>query len=128
MSKSKYTLVVIESPFAGDVKRNIAYTRMCMFDSLQRGEAPYASHLLYTQPGVLDDTIPEQRTMGIEAGLAFKDVCAKTVVYEDFGISKGMQMGIDRANENNQEVEYRRILNNGQDFKRLFELSNTEGF
>jgi hypothetical protein len=48
--------VIIESPFAGDVKKNIEYARKCMRDSLLRGEAPLASHLLYTQDGILDDT------------------------------------------------------------------------
>lgn len=45
-------LVIIESPFAGDVVRNLRYLRACMRDCLRRGEAPYASHALYTQPGV----------------------------------------------------------------------------
>jgi hypothetical protein len=35
------------------------------------GEAPIASHLLYTQPGVLRDEIPEERRHGIDAGLAW---------------------------------------------------------
>jgi hypothetical protein len=36
-----------------------------------RGEAPIASHLLYTQPGVLNDGVPAERAHGIEAGLAW---------------------------------------------------------
>ena len=63
--------VILESPYAGDVERNVAYARACLRDSLLRGEAPIASHLLYTQPGVLDDQIPEERQMGIDAGLAW---------------------------------------------------------
>ena len=50
-------LVILESPFAGDVKRNTAYARAALRDSLLRGEAPIASHLLYTQDGVLDDAL-----------------------------------------------------------------------
>ena len=42
-------LVIIESPYMGDVQRNIAYAQQCMGDSLKRGEAQFASHLLYTQ-------------------------------------------------------------------------------
>ena len=53
-------LVVLESPFAGNVEMNIHYARACMADCLARGEAPFASHLLYTQPGILDDDIPEE--------------------------------------------------------------------
>ncbi|MEK7211264.1 MAG: hypothetical protein AAB731_01390 [Patescibacteria group bacterium] len=40
--------VILESPFSGDVKRNIAYARACIRDCLRRGEAAIASHLLYT--------------------------------------------------------------------------------
>jgi hypothetical protein len=46
-------LVIIESPYAGEVEANVAYARACMRDSLGHGEAPIASHLLYTQPGIL---------------------------------------------------------------------------
>lgn len=45
-------LVIVESPYAGDVKTNVAYARAAIRDCLMRGEAPYASHLLYTQEGV----------------------------------------------------------------------------
>jgi len=61
--------VILESPYAGDVATNVAYARRALRDCLLRGEAPFASHLLYTQPGVLDDTLPDERACGIEAGL-----------------------------------------------------------
>lgn len=54
-------LVIIESPFAGNVRENILYARMAVRDSLLRGEAPIASHLLYTQEGILNDDIKEER-------------------------------------------------------------------
>ena len=38
--------VIIESPYAGEIDKNTAYARRCMRDSLDRGEAPFASHLL----------------------------------------------------------------------------------
>lgn len=65
-------LVIVESPFAGDLPKNIAYARAAVRDSLARGEAPIASHLLYTQPGILDDDIPAERQWGIDAGLAWR--------------------------------------------------------
>ncbi len=53
--------VIIESPFAASngysVEENLAYLRAAMRDCLKRGEAPFASHGLYTQPGVLDDDV-----------------------------------------------------------------------
>ena len=103
-------LVILESPYAGDVENNVAYARACMADCLHRGEAPFVSHLLYTQPGVLDDTIPEQRKLGMEAGFEWRRVAELTVVYTDNGISGGMQEGIDRSIEMGIPVEYRSIL------------------
>ncbi len=102
-------LVIVESPFAGDVEKNIVYARACMRDCLKRGEAPYASHLLYTQEGVLDDQITEERSLGIEAGLAWGEAADKTVVYTDRGISGGMQMGVERAKLIGRPVEYRKL-------------------
>lgn len=82
--------VVIESPYAGDVQKNEEYARACMADSLARGEAPIASHLLYTQPGILDDTVPEQRRLGINSGFCWGIHADLVVFYMDNGMSKGM--------------------------------------
>jgi hypothetical protein len=102
-------LVIIESPFAGQVEVNIEYARRCVRDSLSRGEAPIASHLLYTQDGILDDTVPTERQWGIDAGLAWHAAEVTTVVYTDRGISKGMQYGIEAAIAAGNPIEYRTI-------------------
>lgn len=102
-------LVILESPFAGDVEANVAYARACVRDALNRGEAPLASHLLYTQEGITNDDIPEQRTLGIEAGLAWLKHAAASVVYTDRGISPGMRIGIERAKALGVPVEYRQL-------------------
>jgi len=102
-------VVIIESPYAGNVERNLRYLRACMRDSLRRNEAPYASHGLYTQPGVLDDTMPEERKLGMEAGFAFRPLAAATVVYEDLGLSSGMKAGILDAEKHGRPIERRRL-------------------
>lgn len=102
--------VIVESPYAGDVARNLAYARQCMHDCLIRGEAPYASHLLYTQEGVLDDTVPEERKLGMQAGFSWREVADAVVVYTDYGISGGMQKGIDGARAEGKPIEYRRLV------------------
>lgn len=104
-----YPLVIVESPYAGDIEANVAYARECIRDCLLRGEAPYASHLIYTQPGVLDDTIKEERLLGIKAGMAWGVHASKTVVYIDRGISSGMDYGIEMAKKLNRPVEYRSL-------------------
>jgi hypothetical protein len=102
-------LVIIESPYAGDIERNVEYARACVRDSLERGEAPIASHLLYTQPGILRDEIAAERQWGIDAGLAWRKVAQASVVYTDLGITRGMEYGIKAAEEAGIPVEYRSL-------------------
>jgi hypothetical protein len=116
MTNQTVRLVILESPFAGtpaETTKNITYARACMLDCLLRGDAPYASHLLYTQEGVLDDTVPEQRELGIEAGLAWGQKAEATVVYTDRGISSGMILGIERARQQGRPIETRSLNGSG---------------
>lgn len=101
--------VLIESPFAGDVKRNVQFARACLRDSLLRGEAPFASHLLYTQPGILNDDVPDERALGINAGLVWGEKAEATAVYVDLGVSHGMRLGIERGKEIGRPVELRML-------------------
>lgn len=109
----KVIRVVIESPYKGnsyaDLEINMKYLRACMRDCLMRGEAPFASHALYTQVGVLDDTIQTERDHGIQAGFSWRSVAEKTVVYTDRGISSGMKFGIEHAKSINHTIEYRSL-------------------
>lgn len=102
-------LVLLESPYAGNVDLNVRYARACMRDCLLRGEAPFASHCLYTQPGVLDDLVPDERALGISAGLEWGARAEKTVVYMDLGVSRGMEQGIERARVEGRRVEMRTL-------------------
>ena len=103
-------LVILESPYAGeDVDANVRYARACVRDSLERGEAPIASHLLYTQPGILNDDNHRERMWGISAGLAWRKVAEASVVYIDRGISSGMRFGIKAAEEAGIPIEYRTL-------------------
>lgn len=101
--------VILESPFAGNVEENIAYAKRCLYDCLSRSEAPIASHLLFTQPGILNDLIPEERKLGINAGHAWIPVAELMVVYADKGISNGMQQGIALARKCGLRVELRTL-------------------
>jgi hypothetical protein len=91
--------IVIETPFAGDVKRNLRYLRACLRDSLLRGEAPFASHAIYTQPGVLDDDKPDDRSLGMKAGWAWMKAAEAVAVYRDLGVTSGMEKGMETARE-----------------------------
>lgn len=101
--------VIVESPFAGLIDRNLRYLRACMRDCLKRGESPFASHGLYTQPGVLRDDVADERQLGIDAGFAWREAAEATVVYVDLGVSGGMQQGIAHAEKLGQRVHYRHL-------------------
>lgn len=101
--------VILESPYAGDVEKNIKYARACVHDSLSRGEAPIASHLLYTQEDILDDNILEERSWGIDAGLAWKEVADLHVFYIDYGYSRGMEYAKKYATDNDIVIEERKL-------------------
>ena len=125
-------LIVIESPFRGqgyqETQINILYARACVYDSLKRGEFPYASHLIYTQDGILDDTDEEERQLGINAGFAWGHFASKTVVYTDRGISKGMEYGIKRAKENKKEIIFRTLPDYKKFLERISKLDLREGY
>ena len=102
--------VVLESPYAGnDVARNIAYARACVRDSLMKGEAPFASHLLYTQDGIFRDDIPAERAIGIKAGHVWIRFAQALVVYTDRGITPGMNAAIEVAKWWSVPVEERTL-------------------
>ncbi len=112
--------VIIESPYGSrpdgsrctpeEIERNVKYARRAMRDCFERGEIPFASHLLYTQ--CFDDATSEERAKGMQAGisvaLAFgcaeklRDreawtslgVYASAAVYVDHGVTKGMLEGL----------------------------------
>ena len=101
--------VVLESPYAGDIDDNVAYARACVRDAVTRGDAPIASHLLFTQPGILDDGKADERALGIAAGTAWIPVADALVAYTDRGISSGMWDAIRQAGAVGIPVEYRKL-------------------
>lgn len=107
------TLVCIESPYKGkELRRNKAYLGRAMRSSLLSGEAPFASHGLYTIPNCLKDNKPEERALGIQAGLDFAACCDMTVVYADYGISDGMHEGLLYARSKGRPIVWRFIGKN----------------
>lgn len=106
-------LVILESPYSGstpeETEKNVEYARKCVLDSLLRNEAPVASHLLYTQKGILDDSDETQRNLGISAGLEWIDKADASVVYFDRGISHGMSIGIRAAQKRGLPVLFRSL-------------------
>jgi hypothetical protein len=103
------TPVIVETPYAGDTPLHLRYLRACMRDCLLRGEAPFASHHLYTAPGVLRDEIPEERDHGILAGFAWRSLSSISVFYIDLGWSRGMTLGREAAERINHPFQMREL-------------------
>lgn len=103
--------VILESPLAPNAlatqAQHVAYALKCVRDCMSRGEAPFASHLLY--PQCYDDAIPAERELGIAAGLAIGARLEATVVYLDFGLSTGMRRGVVEAVELGRAIYLRRL-------------------
>jgi hypothetical protein len=105
-------LILVESPFKcrgarrfwSDGELNARYAQaLCRFIA-KGGDAPYASHMFCTQ--FLDDTVPDERSLGIEIGLAWGARAALTVVGVDRGISGGMVYGINRARNEGRPITW----------------------
>lgn len=115
--------VQIESPFNAPTRSgiitNVAYALLAMRDSLNRGEAPFASHLLYTLVG--NDNDPYERELGILAGLAIGQKADATAVYTDLGISPGMVRGIEAADAANRPMVYRRLFRTALSYNEIIQ-------
>ena len=100
-------LVVVASPYFGDVDRNTRYACRALLDSLKRAELPVASHLLY--PQVLQDNDPAERAYGLRLGLDLVRCAEWVAAYTDYGVSSGMLAEIELANQLGTLVYYREI-------------------
>lgn len=100
--------VVIETPYGGpEIHTNTGYIRECMTDSIDRGEAPVASHFVYGSTGLTPED--SSRILGIELGFAWMEVCDKVVVYIDRGLSKGVKAAMLRALALGKPIEFRSL-------------------
>lgn len=104
-------LVVIESPCAPlpgrTFEHNANYLRRCLRDSIERGEAPIASHGLFAFSNVFDDANALERKQCMLAGWAWMYSASEVIVYADHGITQGMIDGIAFAQNLGVSVSYR---------------------
>lgn len=106
--------VIIESPLNASTRKGIEcnkeYARACMRDSLSRGEAPFASHLLYDQVGILDDMKDDERRTRINAGLEWGSIADLIAIYVDNGVSPGMEEGVAHYKRIGIPIEMRSLV------------------
>lgn len=102
--------VVIESPFAWanhqELIQHIFYAQEALKHSLELGEAPIVSHLLY--PQVWNETAAH-REKAFEAGDSWREKADLVAIYTDLGVSSGMFRAIGHAREAGIPYEHRYI-------------------
>jgi hypothetical protein len=102
-------LVVIESPYAGDIEKNLEFClNICRY-AVSKGYSPYASHLMFTQ--FLDDNVPEERQAGIDCGLAWGEkadmvwICLRPAE----SLSNGMRYAFEEHLKNRRHIRLMRF-------------------
>jgi N6-adenosine-specific RNA methylase IME4 len=113
--------VVVESPYAGNIKRNLHYLNACFTDCLMRGESPIASHKLFAD--VCCGQGPE-RQVGIEAGVMWGSCANYVVAYVDFGVTDGMKKAIEAYKEMGMKVEYRSLQGYNEEVSNVADCKN----
>lgn len=97
-------IIYICSPCRGDYEKNTQQAREYCREIMTRWPdvIPIAPHVYFTQ--FLDDTKPNERSLGLDAGIALLDMCDELWVYGLDNPSEGMQAEIDYARENGIEI------------------------
>lgn len=111
-------LVIIESPFKPKLTKETrlpatfyrTYLRRAILHCIDQGEVPFASHGFYTV--FLNDKKPEERALGMRLGYEIMAHASLVAVYYDYGLTPGMQRGIEVASDLNIPVRFRSIGRN----------------
>ncbi len=113
------SVVMIESPYSGDIDRNIRYLALCGFDAgVLHDECAYASHGWMTQHPqakgffVSDyekkwDVLTRDQAIGISQRMRKR--ADKTVFYTDLGWSSGMKAAKAYCEQNGLPFEERTV-------------------
>jgi hypothetical protein len=113
-------VVVLESPYSGDIPLHVVYGQRVMTDSRSRGEIVIMPHMLWTQHHLaphsyVDDwdekyEVPNGgREVSLEQIKVLRERADKVIFYTDYGMSSGMQHGLDHCKERNIPYEMRTI-------------------
>ena len=110
--------VFLESPYSGDVDRNLRYLMLCGFDAFARGEMAVATHSSMTaHPCALHYFVSDydkkwdvfSREEAIARGQVLRKRCDNTVFYQDLGWSRGMLSALEFCKANDLPFEIRNL-------------------
>ena len=91
------------SPYAGQIEKNIENARKYSRIAADRGFLPVAPHLLF--PQFLDDSLEEDRQLGMFMGLVLLTKCAEIWVFGS-EVTDGMSVEIDKAIQRDMPVRH----------------------
>jgi hypothetical protein len=112
------TMVMLETPYSGNVDRNLRYLMLCGFDAYARGEMPVATHaFMTTHPAALHYYVSDyakewdvySREEAIARGQVLRRRCDLTVVYADLGMSTGMKAAVHYCQQHGLPYEVRHL-------------------
>jgi hypothetical protein len=133
------SVVVLESPYSGDIPLHIVYGQRAMADARTRGEIVLMPHLLWTQHHLaphfyVDDwdekyEIPNGgRDVSLEQIKVLRERADKVIFYTDYGMSSGMQHGLDHCKAKGIPYETRSIGKDPMDLRmKHVRAGNTRG-
>lgn len=111
--KNPRKLVMIECPYGTEdpAKRELyeRYAKMCLKDSLRRGEAPFAGQMFYAK--LLNTHVAPEKDVGLVSHMSWIAVADIVAIYTDLGISPSMQIAINVATIKNRQMRFRSIGN-----------------
>lgn len=87
-------IVLVEIGIDSDIEKSLKHVRQCLADCVKKDEIPILAPLY--------DPMEIKGTIGA------------TVVYGDFGISKEMRDGIEKAKKEGRPVEFRKLPEESQ--------------
>lgn len=103
--------IFVSSPLAGDYKNNIKKAQEYCREVLLQGYMPLAPHVYYTN--FLQEENEAERQLGMDMGLRWLAESDEIWVFNQNGISKGMQVEIDMATKLNIPIKYMGDKRNG---------------
>jgi hypothetical protein len=91
-----YIASPLSAPTQAERDANVALAkRLCHYATIIDGVAAFAPHAYFTI--FLDDAVPEEREIGMDAGKAWLEAADELWVFTRRGISMGMAREIERA-------------------------------
>lgn len=115
----KGEIVMIESPYSGDIDRNVRYLQLAMLETgVIYGQLAYASHSYMTQHPLhknyfVCDYNPKwdvlTRDQAIEMSQRMRHRCDQTIFYTDLGWSSGMKAALKYCRDHNLSYSERTL-------------------